>query len=117
MRTISEEKFIKVINEVSKESCSCHNGFCIFRNIIEKQHFDVRTLIQLQCILKFRYEESCRHQCDLGLSAEMKWFESGLAKSFADVYCEELSFDEIYSKTVKNYNPETGKMTYDDDGH
>ena len=108
--TISEEKFKSTIHEISKESCDCHDGFCIFRTIIEHQNFGIRTLIQLQCILKFKYEESARYNFDIGKKAEWKWFESGLAEKFAEVYDEALTFSEIYSKTVEHYNPETGKI-------
>ncbi len=113
MKTISEEKFLKLVNEVSKESCDCHDGFCIFRTIIEHQHFDIRTLVQLQCILKFRYEESARHNYNIGKLAEMKWFESGLAEEFANVYSEELTFTEIYDRTVEYYNPLTGRVEHE----
>lgn len=107
---ISEKKFLKVVDEVSAEGCYCHGNFCTFRTIIEHQHTDIRLLIQLQCILKFRYEESERQGEDIGSKAEMKWFESGLAEEFAKVYNDELSFKEIYSRTLINYNPITGKV-------
>lgn len=107
---ISEEKFKRVINEISEEGCACHGKFCTFRLIIELQHADIRMLIQLQCMLKFKYEESARVQKDVGVSSEMKWFESGLAKRFAEVYNEDLSFNEIYRRTVEKYNPITGMV-------
>ena len=75
---------------------------------IEHQHPDIRMLIQLQAILKFKFEESERQHKDIGESASMKWFESGLAKRFAEVYNEELSFKEIYKKVMEKYNPISG---------
>ena len=107
---ISEKKFLEVVDEVSAEGCACHGKHCTFRMIIEHQHPDIRTLIQLQCILKFRYERSEYEHKDIGKTAEMLWFESGLAKRFAEVYSEDLSFKEIYKRTIEKFNHETGKV-------
>ena len=103
---VSEKKFLAIIDELSEESCKCNGGFCLWREIIKHQHTEVRTLYQIQAIYKFAYEESVREGRDIGQNAAMKWFESGLAKRFAEVYDENLTFREVYKKTMENYNPQ-----------
>lgn len=107
---ISEKKFLEVIDELSGESCGCHGKFCLWREIIKHQHTEIRTLYQIQAIYKYAYEESARENRDIGENAAMKWFESGLAKRFAEVYSEDLPFKEVYKRTMEMYNPDTGKV-------
>lgn len=107
---LDEKIYKKKIHELSEESCDCHGGFCLFRNIVESRHDDIRMLVQIQAMHKFKYEESERNKADLGESASMKWFDSGLAKKFAEVWNEELSFKEIYKKVMEKYNHKTGKV-------
>lgn len=107
---VSEKKFQEVLNEISEESCACHGKHCTFRLIIEHQHFNIRTLIQLQAILKFKYEESERQGRDIAEDASMLWFESGLAERFAEVYDEKLTFRQIYKRVMEAYNPVTRKV-------
>jgi hypothetical protein len=102
---ISQKRFQKVIDEISEESCECRHGFCFFREFVKSCHPDIRVLIQLECIFKFKYEESERQKCDIGNEkAMMIWVESGLAKQFAEVYNEDSSFSEVYKKTIEGYN-------------
>jgi len=110
---ISEKKFKKTIDELSEESCKCHGGFCLWKKIIEHQHTDLRTLIQIQAIYKFAFEESVRSNKDISENASLKWFESGLAKRFAEVYDDELSFKEIYKLTMEKYNVEKGMVIFE----
>lgn len=102
---ISQKKFLRVIDEISEESCECKRGFCFFREFVKNCHPDIRLLIQLECIFKFKYEESERQKFDIGNEKAMLiWVESGLAKRFAEVYNDNLTFKEIYKLTMKDYN-------------
>lgn len=102
---ISQKKFLRVIDEISEESCECKHGFCFFREFVKNCHPDIRLLIQLECIFKFKYEESERQKFDIGNEKAMLiWVESGLAKRFAEVYNDNLTFKEIYKLTIKDYN-------------
>lgn len=101
MRGFNEKRFHAVISEIAEE-CSCSNGYCFFRKLIETMHPDIRMLVQMKCIEKFKYEESERQRDNIGWHrAGMQWVDDGFAKRFADVYDEELTVREIYKRTIK----------------
>lgn len=100
MRTINEKRFSAIVQEIAGD-CSCNDGYCFFRRLVETMHPDVRLLVQFKCIEKFKWEESERRKEDIGWhNAGMQWVENGYAKRFADVYDENLTVKEIYLKTI-----------------
>lgn len=101
IRGFNEKRFLAIISEIAEE-CHCGKGYCFFRKLIETMHPDMRMLIQMKCIEKFKYEESERQGKDIGWhKAGMQWVDDGLAANFAEVYCEDLTVKEIYLRTIK----------------
>lgn len=97
----NEDKIRKVLGEITKD-CHCKDCFdpyCILIEILISKINDVRFLIQMKCVEKFKYEignESGKHIN--WNEAYMQWIESGLAAKFAEEYKEDISFEEIYKK-------------------
>lgn len=100
MRGFNEKRFLAIISEIAEECC-CGKKYCFFRKLVETMHPDIRLLVQMKCIEKFKYEESERQKDDIGWhKAGMEWVDQGFAKRFAEVYDEELTVKEIYKKTI-----------------
>lgn len=100
MEPFSDDKFLEACHEISK-TCDCHGKHCFFRDFVLSRHQDPRMLIQLQCILKFKYEESYSQHHDIGKETAMElWVLRGMAQAFAKVYSEEKSIEQIYKETI-----------------
>ena len=64
---------------------------------ITSAHDSPRMIMQMKCVEKFRYE---RHQ-DLGWSdAFHAWVDEGYAKTFGDLYSEEIRFRSLYKNVI-----------------
>lgn len=101
MKILNNKKFIEICNEIT-ETCDCKNGYCFYRQLVESQKPSIRLLVQLECIEKYKYEQSEKLGKDIGHSnAAMLWVEEGLAKAFADVYDEDLTIKQIYKLTLE----------------
>ena len=95
---MNREKYHKLVEEVCPESCK---GYCFFKMFFEMIQRDPRTIIQLKCIEKFKWEVSEKEQKDIGWEESiMKWTSDGYAKKFAEIYNEDLSVKEIYKLTM-----------------
>ena len=105
MRPFNEKRFLEVIREIAQD-CDCKDGYCFFREVIMHQHPDLRMLIQIECLEKFKYVRSQKHKKDIGShSAGQLWVDEGFAKKFAEVYNEDLTVREIFRRTME-HNPE-----------
>jgi len=103
-----EQRFREVAAEIT-EHCDCKNGYCFWRELVEHQHPSLRLLVQVECIQKFKWEESQRQGHDIesekeggchGAAAQI-WVESGLAEAFAKAWDEDLSVKQIYKRTLE----------------
>lgn len=99
MPHFNEEKFKKVCDEIT-ETCDCKSGYCFYRLLVTKQHPSLRLLIQMECMEKFKWEESERHAKDIGEDAYELWVTNGLAEAFAEAYNEDKSVKQIYKETL-----------------
>jgi hypothetical protein len=95
----------KLLNDICEDS-SCHYSgeYCIFKEMILSMGIADRTLIQLKCVEKFKYEESERQKKDIGWqSAWLMWVELEYAKKFSIIYDEnpEATFKEIFKKVTE----------------
>lgn len=100
IRGFNEKRFLAILTEIGEE-CACRKGYCFFRKLVETMHPDIRMLVQMKCIEKFKYEESERQGDDIGWhDAGMRWVDDGFAENFADVYDEELAVREVYKLTI-----------------
>lgn len=102
MNAFNEKRFREICDEIT-ETCACKDkdGYCFYRMLITHQRPALRMLIQVECIEKFKWEESERQGHDIGnTDAAQMWCENGLAEAFAEAYSEDLSVKEIYKKTI-----------------
>lgn len=110
MRPFNEKRFHEVVTEIAQD-CSCNGGYCFFRELITHQHPDLRMLIQVECLEKFKYVISEKHQKDVGRHvAGQMWVDYGFAKKFAEVYNEDLTVREIFHLTMQ-HKPEQPQET------
>ena len=96
---LDKEQIRKVLFEITKD-CHCKDCFdpyCTLIEILLATGKDVRFLIQMKCVEKYRYEISREldHPVDWN-EAYQRWIDEGYAKKFADEYKEGISFEEIY---------------------
>jgi hypothetical protein len=96
---MNAERISKMLEDLSCNECK---QYCFYKELLKSVHFSPKTLIQLKCIEKFKYEQSEQEGFDIGFTeAGIRWSEKGYAKKFSDIYNEELNFQEIYKKTTQ----------------
>lgn len=102
-----QQRFREVASEIT-EHCDCKDGYCFWRELAELNVPSLRMVIQVECIKKFKWEESQRQGHDIenikeggchGATAQL-WVGNGLAEAFAKAYDEDLSVREIYKRTL-----------------
>jgi hypothetical protein len=114
MPTFNEKRFRNICDEIT-ETCACKkpDGYCFYRMLITHQRPSLRMLIQVECIERFKYEESERQGKDIGNDEAAKlWCENGLAGVFGQIYGddgEDLSVKEIYKRTMSEWKKKMAK--------
>ena len=87
----------KVLDDICNDYCA--GEYCILKEVLLKQDISDRTLIQLKCIEKYKYEISNYQKRDIGWEETFqRWVEDGHAEKFAEVYQDSLTFLEIWEK-------------------
>ena len=99
MSTFNEARFREVCKEIT-QTCDCKDGYCFYRKLITEKPPEIRVMVQVECMEKFRWEESERQRKDLEGTAYMLWYELGLSQAFAEAYDENLTVKEIYARTL-----------------
>jgi len=95
----------KVLDEVC-ENCK---GYCILKEMALHGGLQDRTVIQLMCIDKFKFEESARIGRDIGYKAAFDIWIEKYANRFSFIYDElkkvrgeeNLSYKEIFYKIMR----------------
>lgn len=80
--------------------------YCLLRDLLEAGVFglDDRTLEQIACVKKFKYERKINGEQDGWKEAWNVWAAEGHAERFAAIYKPGMKVDEIYSKMFPNRN-------------
>jgi hypothetical protein len=95
-KRFSKSNFKNLIEDLSCDVCA--SKYCFLKMIMESLKPDPRTLVQIKCIEKFKWEESEVEGLDIGWEeAGFRWVDKGWAKSFNDFYDEDLTYRKIYS--------------------
>ena len=85
----------------------CKGEYCPSKGIIFENHTPLRTLEQVKCIEKFKWEESERHSGELGWKdAVVIWISGGeksYAAAFNNVYKDGMKNGELYALVMKEY--------------
>jgi hypothetical protein len=89
----------KVLEDICQDECD--GRYCILKEIALSSQCD-RTLIQLKCIEKYKFELSEREGKDVGWNnATMSWVDTGRAKLFGDYYQEGMNYRNLYKRINK----------------
>lgn len=97
---MDKNKYKALIDEFA-ENCPCKDEYCSLRELVKHLLRDPRTLVQVKCIEKFKYERSKELGKDIGNEASKDWVELGFAEKFAKTYSEDKTISQIY-KEIKN---------------
>ena len=90
-------QYKKVLDELAP--CECENKYCFFKIFFELSKFDQRSLCQIKCLEKYKWEKNKSIAEDIGWErATEMWILDGSAQLFADLYSDELTAKEIYAK-------------------
>ena len=88
-----------LIQELAEEKCD--GDYCFFKLIFKHCRVEQRTVVQMKCLEKFKYEQSANEGRDIGrYETMMRWVDRGFAESFDKEYGPNKTLSEIYSKTV-----------------
>jgi len=84
--------------------CDCHGRepYCTLVEFIISAHKSPRMIMQMKCVEKFKYD---KHEDISWGDAFIKWVDEGYAKTFDDLYSEDIRFRSLYRMVLT----ETGK--------
>jgi hypothetical protein len=85
--------------------CDCHseNKYCTLIEFLCGNFGSHRTIIQLKCVEKLKYE---RHE-DINWDIAFQiWIKEGYARKFAEYYDESISFRSLYRKILQSVDKE-----------
>lgn len=90
---LNKEEYGDLLEDLCCEYCE-PKRYCILKEFLISLHPSPRMLIQLECMDKFKLEQSKKDDHDIGWSETIKrWIDSGHAVRFAEIY-DDPNFDE-----------------------
>ena len=89
----------QIHKEIIEDVCDgCKEKYCTLKEIILHSGLKDRSLEQLKCVEKFKYEKSDGEGKDIGWSrAHLLWVTEGYAERFSEVYKDGMLNGEIYN--------------------
>ena len=97
---MDKNKYKSLINEIA-DDCPNKDGYCFLKELIIMSR-DPRTIVQIKCVEKYKFEKSKERGEDIGWQeAAQEWAETYGAK-FAKVYNEDKTFNQIYKEVLNN---------------
>ena len=96
---MKKREFEEFLYEICAD-CDCHGRepYCTLVEFIVSAHQSPRMIMQMKCVEKFKYEK----HTDLNWSdAFQLWVDEGYAKTFGDLYSEELRFRSLYKNVIE----------------
>lgn len=89
-----------LIEDISTDCCT-PGKYCTLKEILIRSPRDSRTLIQLKCIEKFKYERSKAWGRDIGWNeAYQLWEKEGFAERFAKHYRAGIRLASLYQNIM-----------------
>lgn len=84
--------------EIIEDICGdCKRKYCILKEIILHSGLNDRSLEQLKCVERLKYEKSDKNGGDIGWSeAHLLWVREGYAERFSEIYKDGMRNGEIY---------------------
>lgn len=82
--------------------CCVPGKYCTLKEILIRSPKDVRTMIQIKCIEKLKYERSAALKDDIGWErASDIWIVDGYAEAFSKVYRPGMKVETVYAAVMK----------------
>ncbi len=98
----------QLIEEIC-QGCCVPGKYCTLKEILIRSPKDLRTMVQIKCIEKLKYERSAALGTDIGWQrASDIWILEGYAEAFGRLYRRGMKVDTIYASVVKSV--ETAKQ-------
>lgn len=99
---LSKTEYKELLDDVCCGECK-GDKYCTLKELLLHSNKDVRFIMQLKCIEKFKWEESERQGKDIGWDeASMLWVDRGLAVKFAKHYHEKIKFIVLYKNIISD---------------
>lgn len=103
--------------ELTEDICAgcCPPGqYCTLKEILIRSPRDTRTMVQIKCIEKLKYERSKANGRDIGWNeAHEIWIQEGYAQEFAQLYRHGIRIEKLYSAIMNphtSHAPSSGKL-------
>lgn len=82
--------------------CCPSGNYCTLKEIMMRAPRDARTMVQIKCIEKMKYERSKGEDREVDWNeASRIWVNEGYASLFAKLYREGMRVAELYDMLVK----------------
>jgi len=100
MNRDSKEEYREFLEDMTCEYCE-PKRYCILKEFLIAAHPSPKLLSQLKMVDKYKIEKSKEEGKDIGWERALHlWVEEGYAKTFADVYEEDIKFSVLYKKIM-----------------
>lgn len=100
-QSLSMRDYYKQNRELIEDICAgcCPPGqYCTLKEILIRIPRDTRTMVQIKCIEKLKYERSKALRRDIGWDEAHKiWIGEGHAERFARIYRKGIRMMDLYS--------------------
>lgn len=94
-----------LVNDLCSGCCS-PDKYCTLKEVLVRAPRDARTMVQIKCIEKFKYERSKRDKKDIGWNEAVRmWIDEGYADRFVEGYREGVRLDDLYYKVSNLSEP------------
>ncbi len=102
--TVHKGKGHERLKDIIEEIGCCTPGhYCTLKEILLRSHRDTRTLVQIRCIEKFKYERSEQAKRDIGWTeAFERWIDEGRAAAFSRLFRDDVRIGELYQQIMKD---------------
>ena len=91
-----------LIDDVCHGCCS-PGKYCTLKEVLVRSPKDARTMIQIKCIERLKYERSAAAGKDIGWKAASDlWIGEGFAEAYARHYRAGMKADTIYGLVMKS---------------
>lgn len=92
------ESYLRIFEEICDECCP-PSKYCLLKEIVFKN--TPRTIIQIKCIEKFKYEQSQKEGHDIGWNgASAMWVSQGYAEIFGKLFSEDKHVKDLYKEIM-----------------
>lgn len=83
--------------------CCSPNKYCTLKEILARAPRDTRTMMQIKCIEKLKYERSKKDELDIGWDQAFRiWIDEGYAERFSRLFCDGIGLSELYSRVMNH---------------